>query len=85
MSQLNETHDPKLQSWVDSANDPEADFPLQNLPFGVFADPKSGKGRVGVAIGDMILDVVEAREKSVIGGSHRIRCAVRRRLRTKRA
>jgi len=68
MSQLNETHDPKLQSWVDSANDPEADFPLQNLPFGVFADPKSGKGRVGVAIGDMILDVVEAREKSVIGG-----------------
>ncbi len=68
MSQLNETHDPKLQSWVDSANDPEADFPLQNLPFGVFADPKSGKGRVGVAIGDMILDVVEAREKGVISG-----------------
>ena len=68
MSQLNETHDPKLQSWVDSANDPKTDFPLQNLPFGVFADPKSGKGRVGVAIGDMILDVAEAREKGVIGG-----------------
>jgi len=68
MSQLNETHDPKLQSWVDSANDPEANFPLQNLPFGVFTDPKSGKGRIGVAIGDMILDVAAAREKGVIGG-----------------
>jgi fumarylacetoacetase len=68
MPQLNETHDPNLQSWVDGANDPEADFPVQNLPFGIFTDPKSGKGRVGVAIGDMILDVAAAREKGVIGG-----------------
>jgi len=33
---LNETHDPSLQSWVKSANDPESDFPIQNLPFAIF-------------------------------------------------
>lgn len=30
---INETHDPKLESWVESANDPKTDFPIQNLPF----------------------------------------------------
>ena len=34
--ELNETHDAALESWVESANAPEADFPIQNLPFGVF-------------------------------------------------
>ena len=33
---LNETHNPDIWSWVPSANAPDADFPLQNLPFGVF-------------------------------------------------
>ena len=42
-------------SWVASANDPETDFPLNNLPYGVF---DAGQGpRMGVAIGDRILDV----------------------------
>ena len=41
---MNETHDPKLQSWVESANDPACDFPVQNLPFGVFRK-KGGKDR----------------------------------------
>ena len=50
------THDPALQSWVDSANDPATDFPIQNLPFGRF---RAGKGdwRLGVAIGDEVLDL----------------------------
>ncbi len=53
---LNETHDPTLRSWVESANLPDADFPIQNLPFCVFRHGHSAR-RVGVAIGDSILDV----------------------------
>ncbi len=58
MSQLNETHDPSLKSWVASANLPDNGFPIQNLPFGVFRE-KGGNGafRVGVAIGDKVLDL----------------------------
>ena len=37
MDRLNETHDPSRQSWVESANAPESDFPIQNLPYGVFS------------------------------------------------
>ena len=58
MADLDETHDPALRSWVDSANAPRGDFPIQNLPFGVFR-PAGGRGagRVGVAIGQLILEV----------------------------
>ena len=61
MVSLNETHDPCLKSWIDSANDTGTDFPIQNLPYGVFSAP-GGTPRVGVAIGDRILDlaVIEA-------------------------
>src|SRR6185503_20135843 len=53
---LDTTHDPALRSWVDSANDAATDFPIQNLPFGVFR--RAGEdARVGVAIGDQILDL----------------------------
>jgi fumarylacetoacetase len=56
--QLNETHNPALRSWVESANDPETDFPVQNLPFGIFRPRGSGaKPRGGVAIGDQIFDL----------------------------
>ena len=55
---LDETHDPKTQSWVESANLAGTDFPIQNLPFGVFKRrEKDSEARVGVAIGDKILDV----------------------------
>ena len=59
---MNETHDPGLSSWVESANSPETDFPIQNLPFGVFthSGDTDGSARVGVAIGDAILDVTGA-------------------------
>ena len=43
-------------SWVESANDPQTDFPLGNLPFGVFRR-SDGLARLGVAIGDQILDL----------------------------
>jgi fumarylacetoacetase len=36
MIELNSTHDAALRSWVDSANQPGCDFPIQSLPFGVF-------------------------------------------------
>ena len=55
---IDETHDPALESWVESANAPDTDFPIQNLPFGIFkrkgaTEPPRG----GVAIGDQILDL----------------------------
>ncbi len=52
----NETHDPARKSWVESANAAGTDFPIQNLPYGVFSTPGSDH-RVGVAIGEMILDL----------------------------
>jgi fumarylacetoacetase len=52
---IDETHAADLTSWVASANG-HADFPIQNLPFGIFS-PKEGAPRGGVAIGDDILDL----------------------------
>jgi fumarylacetoacetase len=55
---MNDTHRPDRRSWVESANAPRADFPIQNLPFGVFRDWEGDDSpRVGVAIGDCVLDV----------------------------
>ena len=55
---LNETHDSNARSWIASANAERAEFPLQNLPFGVYRRRGStGARRIGVAIGDVILDV----------------------------
>jgi fumarylacetoacetase len=50
-----ETHDPARTSWVESAQG-HADFPVQNLPLGIFSPP-DGAARPGVAIGDQILDL----------------------------
>jgi fumarylacetoacetase len=58
MSTLNFTHDPAQRSWVGSANVSGGDFPLQNLPFGVFRRAGSAESfRGGVAIGDAVLDL----------------------------
>jgi fumarylacetoacetase len=66
--ELNETHDPALRSWVASANDP-GDFPIQNLPFGVFRRKGQNEAfRVGVAIGDQILDISAAQTAGVFSG-----------------
>lgn len=57
-SLINATHDPALRSWVESANLPGADFPIQNLPFAVFSMRGAAAARrCGVGIGDRILDV----------------------------
>lgn len=56
MSRVDETHDPARTSWIESANARGADFPIQNLPYGVFSQA-GGPRRVGVAIGDQILDL----------------------------
>ena len=55
---LDQTHDPKLASWVEGA-EPGSDFPIQNLPIGIFSEAK-GLRRPGVAIGDYILDLTAA-------------------------
>jgi len=57
---LNETHDPTRRSFVERANAPGCDFPIQNLPFGVFCPAAGQHPRVGVAIGDQILDIAAA-------------------------
>src|ERR1043165_1429095 len=60
------------RSWVESANG-ATDFPIQNLPFGVFStDGEAESGRVGIAIGDQILDVTAALEEDLIGEEGRI-------------
>jgi fumarylacetoacetase len=56
MTRVNQTHDPARRSWVPAANQPESDFPIQNLPFGVFR-VSSGEPRGGVAIGDRVFDL----------------------------
>ncbi len=56
------THDPALRSWVESANTPDSDFPIQNLPFGRFRTHGSEPWRIGVAIGDQVLDLRLAAE-----------------------
>ncbi len=62
---LDETHDPARRSWVAAANEPGADFPLQNLPLGVFRSGTVGP-RIGVAIGASVLDLRAALEAGVL-------------------
>jgi fumarylacetoacetase len=66
---LDRTHDSKAQSWVESANTVGADFPIQNLPFGVFRRRDAGaEASVGVAIGDRILDLAGLRSEGLLAG-----------------
>jgi fumarylacetoacetase len=69
--ELNATHDPALTSWVSSAQQKDGDFPIQNLPFGVFrsAGDKTQPGRIGVAIGNQILDLQALHELRLVDGS----------------
>lgn len=65
---INETHDKDLRSWVESANEPGCEFPIQNLPYGVFhhEDEDEDDARVGVAIGDRILDLSVLAENDLL-------------------
>jgi fumarylacetoacetase len=62
---LDETHDPARRSWLASANVPGADFPLQNLPLGVFRSGTEAP-RIGVAIGASVFDLRAALEAGVL-------------------
>jgi len=67
---INETHRADLDSWVESAADPASDFPIQNLPLGVFRRPGTDeKWRVGMAIGSEILDLAAASRSGLLEGA----------------
>jgi len=63
---IDETHDASRHSWVHSANG-HADFPIQNLPFGIFSPPGGGP-RGGAAIGDSIFDIGAALDAGLFTG-----------------
>jgi fumarylacetoacetase len=67
MTHLDSTHDPARRSWVTSANG-HADFPIQNLPLGVFAPAHDPTPRGGVAIGEAILDLAAASRAGLFDG-----------------
>ncbi|HEY2400218.1 MAG TPA: fumarylacetoacetase [Steroidobacteraceae bacterium] len=64
MSKLDHTHDVSASSWVDGA-DGHRDFPIQNLPLGVFSVPGE-TARIGVAIGNSILDLRSAQQAGLV-------------------
>lgn len=68
-SRLDETHDPAVQSWVESANDPAADFPIQNLPIAAYEAQHDGHTHAHYAtiIGDQVLDVSMLVEAGALG------------------
>ena len=66
MSSIDETHDPRRESWVASARG-HAEFPIQNLPLGVFS-PVGGPARGGVAIGNQIFDLRAGLEAGLFAG-----------------
>ena len=67
--ELNHTHDAQARSWLASANEAGTDFPIQNLPFGVFRRAGSDEAfRGGVAIGDQIVDLAAAARAGVFEG-----------------
>ena len=61
---MDQTHDPARTSWVESAQG-GTDFPIQNLPFGIFrrGDDEDDPARVGMAIGDQILDLTACHDE----------------------
>ena len=73
---LDHTHDPSIESWVESANG-HPDFPIQNLPFGVFepngpVDPGVAGPRGGIRIGDMVLDLRALSRSGILTGAAQV-------------
>ena len=62
------SHDAGLRSWVESANDGGTDFPVQNLPLGVFEREGALQPRIGCAIGDQVLDLEACAEHGLLRG-----------------
>lgn len=66
---IDATHDATLRSWVASANRAGCDFPIQNLPLGKFRRAGSSEPwRIGIAIGDQVLDLLLARTQCAWSG-----------------
>lgn len=63
---LDVTHDPSLRSWVESANDPATDFPIQNLPFCTIAT-KAGANAAAVVIGNQLVDLDGLQRAGLLG------------------
>ena len=63
---IDDTTSPALESWIDVTA--ESDFPIQNLPFGVFVRDGEPTGRIGTAIGDRILDLRVLAESGLLDG-----------------
>lgn len=78
---IDETHDPAKRSWVPSANLPDCDFPIQNLPLGVFRTSTIARPRLGVAIGDSVLDLSEWLGGETLNGYLSLPASQRRELR----
>jgi fumarylacetoacetase len=66
MAEIDRTHAAALRSWVPGANG-HTDFPIQNLPLGVFA-PRDAAPRAGVAIGDLIIDLPALLAANLLSG-----------------
>jgi fumarylacetoacetase len=78
---IDATHDPALQSWVESANRPDTDFPIQSLPYATFVRKGHEQTRLGIAIGDMLLDVGAAFQIPAMEGIMALPRSLRRDLR----
>lgn len=73
---MNETHDPLLRSWLTSANALACDFPIQNLPSGIFRRAGSHEAlRGGVALGDQIVDLPRVLSAGLLEGAAAEACA----------
>lgn len=57
---INQTHDPAIKSWVQSANASDTSFPVQNLPLGVFSRAGTHDRVIGARIGDAVLNIRQA-------------------------
>jgi fumarylacetoacetase len=60
-----ESNDPTRKTWV--AVPEGCDFPIQNLPFGIFKTADNPKPRIGIALGEMIIDVYVMAESGLLG------------------
>jgi len=69
---LDETHDAGRRSFVEAANRADTDFPIQNLPLGVFSTKADPAPRIGVAIGDSVFDL-----KKISGASEQFAAPMR--------
>ena len=78
---IDATHDPALQSWVESANLSDSDFPIQSLPYATFVRKGHEQTRLGMAIGDMLLDVGAAFQIPAMEGIMALPRSIRQTLR----